>query len=213
MIKRIIRKIRRHLFPTTQDRWRAVRGDQTLRLDYPLKPDSLILDFGGFEGEWAKQIYDRYQCKIVVFEPVAQFAEKIRLRFVGNEKIEVCNFGLGKDDREEKIYLSEDGSSTFSNEGASEAIVIKDAIGWLNERGRPDIALAKINIEGGEYELLERLAEDGYIQNINYLQIQFHGNAPDAIARMEAIQRSLELTHNLEWQYYMVWEGWSRKKL
>jgi len=212
MLKRIIRKIRRLISPTVQDRWRAAKGDQTLRLNYPLTPESLVLDFGGFEGQWAASIHDLYKCRIVIFEPVAEFAEKIRQRFAGNPAIEVCDYALGKGDRQEKIFLSDDGSSTFSAGDAFETIEIKDAADWLKERGSPEISLVKINIEGGEYELLERLDEAGFLNVIHHYQIQFHGNAPDATARMESIQRSLARTHNLMWQYYRVWEGWSLKE-
>lgn len=37
-----------------------------------------------------------------------------------------------------------------------------------------DIGLMKINIEGGEYELLERMIELGIINKVKDIQIQFH---------------------------------------
>ena len=36
------------------------------------------------------------------------------------------------------------------------------------------IDLLKINIEGGEYEVLENLIENDLIKNIDNIQIQFH---------------------------------------
>ena len=43
----------------------------------------------------------------------------------------------------------------------------------------------KINIEGGEYELLERLIAADLIRKIDDIQVQFHNFVPDAAARME----------------------------
>lgn len=213
MINRIIRKIRRHICPTIQDRWRADKGDETLRLDYPLTKESIVLDFGGFEGQCAADIYGRFGCKVVVFEPVSAFAEKIRTRFVGNSQIEVCSFALGNGDREEKICLSADASSMHSSGTDFEPIEIRDAVKWLNERSSTRVSLAKINIEGGEYELLERLIDGHAIELIDFIQIQFHPIAPDSRARMEAIQKSLAKTHSLQWQYDFVWESWGLKQI
>jgi hypothetical protein len=128
VIKRIIHKLRRTFFPTIQDRWRAVHGDTKLRLQYPLPPDSLVMDLGGFEGQWAADINSRYDCRVIVFEPVAAFAEKIRERFQTNPSIEVCQYGLGHGNRNEQIHLSADGSSIFVNDGQTETITIRDAI-------------------------------------------------------------------------------------
>lgn len=211
MINRILRKIRRIFAPTMQDKWRAADGDSKLRLDYPLTRESLVLDFGGFEGQWAADIHARYGCRIVVFEPVAAFADQIRRRFSGNPLIEVCGFGLGLGNRSEQICLAADGSSLFAERGSHETIEIRDAADWLEDRGNPRVALAKVNIEGAEYELLERLIEAGRIPSIDNIQVQFHPIAPDSRARMSAIQAQLARTHDIQWQYDFVWESWAIK--
>jgi FkbM family methyltransferase len=212
MIKRILNKLRRTFQPSIQDRWRADHGDTKLRLEYPLSPDSLVMDLGGYEGQWTSDIYSRYGCRVAIFEPVASFAENIRKRFEGNPSIEVFQYGLGSTKRKEQIHLSSDGSSIFNKEGQMETITIHDAIEWFEKRGNPKVALAKINIEGGEYELLERLAQGGIIPYIENLQIQFHPIASDSRDRMSAIQAILSLTHDLKWQYDFVWESWSIKE-
>jgi FkbM family methyltransferase len=212
MIKRIINKLRRTFFPTIQDRWRADQGDTKLRLEYPLFPNSLVMDLGGFEGQWAADIYSRYGCQVVIFEPVAEFAEKIRNRFGNNPSVEVFQYGLGNGAREEHIRLSADGSSLFAGDGQTETISIHDAVEWLESRGTPKVALAKINIEGAEYELLERLSAGGLLHCFENLQIQFHPIAPDSRDRMNAIQAILRRTHDLKWQYDFVWESWCLKE-
>lgn len=211
MIKRIFNKIRRHTFPTVQDRWRADKGDETLRLDYPLDSESLVLDFGGYEGEWAATIHKRFGSRIVIFEAVPEYAEKIRNRFAGNNLLEVCAYGLGMTDRTEKIYMDSDGSSSFGKNGPSIDIRIADAAAWFQERGLPAVELAKLNIEGGEYELLERLIDNGITPRIKHIQIQFHTISPDSKERRKRIQDALAKTHELKWCYEFVWESWTLK--
>ena len=50
--------------------WFAARGDATHRLNYPLDSNSLILDIGGYQGNWAEQIHNKYNATIHVFEPI-----------------------------------------------------------------------------------------------------------------------------------------------
>ena len=73
------------------------------------------------------------------------------------------------------------------------------------------IDLMKMNIEGGEYDLLDHLIETGFIRNIENIQVQFHDFVPEAKQRMMKIQKELSKTHRLTYQYIFVWENWRRK--
>ena len=68
----------------------------------------------------------------------------------------------------------------------------------------------KINIEGGEYELLDRLLDTGLINIIDNLQVQFHDHVDGAIGRMQRIQSRLGTKFNLTYQVPFVWENWHR---
>jgi FkbM family methyltransferase len=215
---RFLIKLRRSLqkkyFPTDRDRvirrWRSDHGDQTLRLDYCLDSDSVVLDLGGYRGDWAQEIYSRYGCTVHVFEPVQSFADGIVQRFEGNESIHVHHCGLGRTTREERIGLSADASSMFQNEGTQETIQIVDAAVWFAKHDMPRVDLMKINIEGGEYELLERMLDTGLASRIENIQVQFHNLAADSEARMNAILQRLQASHQPTYQYHFVWENWQR---
>ena len=56
-------------------------GGDSLRLDYPLNKNSVIIDAGGYIGDFAADMSHKFGCRIDVFEPVAEYAEKIRERF------------------------------------------------------------------------------------------------------------------------------------
>jgi hypothetical protein len=66
----------------------------------------------------------------------------------------------------------------------------------------------KINIEGGEYELLEHLINSGLVSRIRRMQIQFHDFVPDAVARRARLVEALARSHRQSWSYYFVWEEW-----
>jgi hypothetical protein len=71
------------------------------------------------------------------------------------------------------------------------------------------VDLMKINIEGGEYELLEHLIARGLTKRIRNIQVQFHEDVmAGAAGRMERIQSRLAETHHLTYQERFVWENW-----
>lgn len=191
--------------------WYSDGGDERFRFDYDLGPDSLVLDLGGYEGQWASDLYARHRCRIHVFEPVTAFAERIRARFANNPDIDVHAFGLGGETRGETINVGGASSSVHRKRAGAENIRIVDVDAWLDENGVGSAELIKVNIEGGEYELLERLLETGRVADFRDLQVQFHNFWPDCDRRMQAIQAELEKTHEPTYQYRFVWENWRRK--
>jgi len=193
-------------------RWWNDGGDARLRFNYPLTERSIVLDLGGYRGQWASDLYSRYRCPIAIFEPIASYADAIRERFRLNRDITVHQFGLGGCTRTEKLSLSEDATSQFRSEGPVEDVNIRDAAEWIAEESVSSIDLIKINIEGGEYELLERLLETGLVQRIDNIQVQFHDLFPEAAARMDRILAELMKTHVATYQYRFVWENWSRRR-
>ena len=74
-----------------------------------------------------------------------------------------------------------------------------------------DIDLISINIEGGEYSLLDRIIESGFISHIKELQVQFHTTVPNAAKERKRIVEKLLQTHNSSYSYPFVWEGFVRK--
>lgn len=212
MMENIIKKIYNSAFPSEHqqmvNKWYADGGDYELRFDYDLDDESVVLDVGGYQGQWASDLFSRYRCRIYVFEPVSMFAEQIQKRFKKNDQIEVFPFGLGGFSRSELIHISASGSSIFGTSAHCEQIKIVDIKDWINEKSIDKIALIKINIEGGEYELLDRLIETGLIKIIDNLQVQFHNISRDSREQMKRIQKELQKTHKPTYQYEFVWENW-----
>ena len=192
--------------------WHAIRGDLVLRLDYALDESAIVFDVGGYEGEWANNIYSKFRCRIQVFEPVSQFAESIRQRFAGMSQISIHEFGLGGRTRRERISVQGWGSSIYKADPRAISVQIVRVGDFLAEHEIDRIALMKINIEGGEYELLEHMIEDGLSSLVDNFQVQFHEIFPDSAQRMREIQERLRKTHDLTYQYPFVWENWRLRK-
>ena len=189
--------------------WCGDKGDQTLRLQYELNEDSLVFDVGGYQGQWASDIFSIYQCSVFVFEPIAEFAEFIRRRFFRNTKIRVYEFGLSDKNQKAYITVNADGSSIYRNVGVrQEKVSLVRADDFIVNHQFRKIDLMKINIEGGEYVLLQNLLESGIMNRIYNIQVQFHDFLPGAEQSMQRIQRRMEETHILTYQYPFVWENW-----
>lgn len=193
--------------------WVYAGHDKSLRLDYDLDSSSLVIDLGGYEGQWTSDIFSKYACSVWVFEPVPSFAEHIAKRFERNPKIRVFPFGLGARNETAQISVEDDASSLFADSPSTASIRLVEAAEFLRNEGVARIDLMKINIEGGEYDLLEHLLDEGLVDNITDLQIQFHDFVPDARSRMRKIQERLAVTHKPTYQLEFVWENWTRTSL
>lgn len=207
--------MRRKIFPSDRDRqyrrWLASGGDDRYRFTYPLTTDSIVLDIGGYMGQWASDIYSRYLCRVHIAEPVPAFADVIRTRFKHNPHIFVHQFALGASDRKEQISIGADSSSTFLAAGNRVEIEFRDIKGFIATSNLNQVDLLKVNCEGGEYELLERMIECDLHEGITDLQIQFHEIENHSRHRRAAIQHALSKTHNLTYDFPFLWENWCRK--
>lgn len=213
MLKRIYNKIRRTITPPTERELRVREwkkaGNERLRYDYDLNQNSVVFDLGGYKGQWTSDIFSMYVCTIYIFEPVKAYCEDIKKRFLKNPHIRIFQFGLSGNTAEISIGLDNDASSAYGkNVDNKETVQLKSASDFLRDHDIKHIDLMKINIEGGEYDLLDHLIDSGYIKIIENIQIQFHDFAPHAIERMPKIREQLKKTHHPTYQSDFVWENW-----
>ena len=191
-------------------RWFRDKGDETLRLAYSLDRNSIVFDCGGYEGDWAAAVHAKFGCRVYVFEPVPSFFANIQRRFEDDPSVRSFGFGLHSRNERATIHLAANASSTFGQQAAAESIELRDVAEVLSSLQVSHVDLIKINIEGGEYELLERLLNTGLIGTVNHIQVQFHRFVPGSVERRERIRQRLRATHSLRYDYDFVWESWSR---
>jgi FkbM family methyltransferase len=127
--------------------------------------------------------------------------------------IHVHPFGLAASDATVPISLAADSSSVLASRrtGHTEQIRLVAIDTFLDESQITSVDLMKVNIEGGEYELLEAVLDKGLMPRFRDIQVQFHDFFPGAHDRMSAIRQRLRATHDATYQVDFVWENWRRR--
>ena len=194
-------------------KWYRDKGDEYLRLEYNLNEDSIVFDIGGYVGDFAEKISKKFGCKIYLFEPSQSFYKKCLERFKDNKNILCFNYGVGNLNGDFVLSNDNEASSTKRkiSDKEGEKIKIKKISNIIEEQRVNNIDLMKINIEGGEYDLLPFIINENLISKINNIQVQFHNFIPNAVKKREEITNLLKNTHKNDWSYYFVWENWSLK--
>lgn len=187
-------------------------GQEQLYQNLPIAPDDLVVDGGGYQGEWTDEMLCRYGCRSILFEPVPSFAESLRKRYVRNSRVEVCEAALSNKTGHSRITFSMDGSSIFASpaDATTFGISLFDVAAFLRDRGIEEIACLKLNIEGGEYDVLEQMILQNLLGTVRCLLVQFHVIDPQSEMRRASIQKALVKTHKCEFDYPFVWECWTR---
>jgi FkbM family methyltransferase len=192
------------------EQWYRDDSEVTRRLEYPLDRDSVVLDAGGFKGQWASDLHGRFGCRIHVFEPVSAHVEFLRHRFEGNDHITIYPYGLAARNGVASIGLEGPASSLFTGKpGRVEQIRLVSIEEALSMVSASTIDLLKLNIEGGEYDVLKALLDSGQIGRVRFIQVQFHDTVEEAKARRASIQQALSRTHTKMWDFPFVWESWA----
>ena len=184
--------------------WYRDNGDKTRNVDYPLTENSVIIEVGGYRGRWTSEMAEKYNCFIILYEPVKEFFDASVERFKDNPKISAFNFGLT--DFNGEIVFEKDEDRSRPGEG-SDAVPMRDVAEIITT----PVDLININIEGGEYALLARMTESGVTKLCENIQVQFHNDHPNCIELRDAIRAKLSETHAETYNYPFVWESWRLK--
>jgi FkbM family methyltransferase len=200
----------------TVNQWFSDNGDVVHRLNYPLNQDSVVFDIGGFQGNFADQIHGKFNATVHVFEPMKQFSNYIGSRFAGNDKVLVYPVGVGAETKKLTIYVPNGQDEATLHPGESsiareEEILVVDIVEVFEKIGVDHVNLMKLNIEGAEFDLLERLLDTNLHKKVTDIQIQYHIVDEDSEARRESISERLSETHERNWNYPWVWENWKIK--
>jgi len=187
-------------------------GNSQLTNGLPLSSDDSVIDAGAYEGGWSDEILCRYGCRMFLFEPIPAFAARLRKKYGSNSRVEIFEAALGGEAGRAQISLQADGSSLYRASSAGGPMVdVVDIAAFLDERLPNGAACLKLNIEGGEYDVLERLLNDGWASKLRVILIQFHRIAADSEERRSRIQRRLAETHSVKFDFPFVWECWIRR--
>lgn len=207
-------KLEQHLYRRkVQDHWVCVAMDPHYIYRARLDADSVIVDVGAFRGHVALELFELYGGHVHAFEPADTFYEDMVQRFEGNDRLHAHHYGLGK--RDAMLSLSTDGmassfetETTYRDAAPTTTVQIRDVADAFDEIGLERIDFMKINIEGGEFDLLERLHETGWLDRTRYLLIQFHEWYDKAEVRRWRARRQLKEHHKEQWCCPWIYELW-----
>src|SRR3989344_1363689 len=157
-------------------RWKLINGEKTLRIYYPLNYKSIVFDVGGYLGDSSNDIYEKYKCYVYIFEPVSQYYKILKKRFKKLKKIHILNYGLASRTQYINIHLAEDATSAYGKSTELERVKLVNIKDVLNKYRIKKVDLIELNIEGGEYELLEHLIKTNIIKKFKDIQVQFHNS-------------------------------------
>lgn len=177
---------------------------EEMRYDYPLTADSLVIDIGSYKGEFARKI-GQSGCRVIGFEPIKEFWDEA----IQNQSptTTIYNFALGGKTDYVPFFVRNNSTGRYME---SEEIRLCSVID-VDTMDFEDIDLMKLNVEGSEFDILERMIETGMHKNVDNLQIQFHVVIPDAVERRDKIRKSLSVTHSITYDEPWTWENWKRK--
>ncbi len=183
--------------------------------DVDIDSDSVVVDVGAFNGSWAQHMVERYDPLIYAFEPNPQSFEALQRKALNNPKLQPMPYGLGDEDITVDFTLNGLGSSMCDDRRSNLDVPrIKVDIAAIDRVWKDlklgQVDLMKINIEGAEFPLLDKMIRTDLLNKVNCFMIQFHEWHPDAYAKRRRIREELSKTHRLEWEYYFVWEKWVR---
>jgi FkbM family methyltransferase len=199
----------------------AAKQNPALLVDADLGPSAVVIDVGAFEGSWSmrllgqERLRNRGDLRIHAYEPEPGAIERCRQTISDEPRIELHPYGLAGQRRVVRLHVEGPGSTIYEDPRASHTreaveIELRDVADELATIGTERVDLVKINIEGGEYELLDRLHETGWLPRIETLIVQFHEFAPDAYRARRRNRRQLAATHRCTWNYSWVYERWDR---
>lgn len=192
----------------------ATMANPGILVDADLSASSTVLDVGAFVGDWSDKVSHRYGCTVHAFEPMSIALEHAHARLDGREGVHIHPYGLGGANQVAQLAVAGPGSSIYAADspmGSFESIEIRDVVEVLDELGLDEVDLLKVNIEGGEFDLFDRLLAADRMSKIREVMIQFHEFHPNAYRRRHQVRRGLRATHDLVWDYPWVWEFWRRK--
>jgi len=190
---------------------KATVANRDLLVDVALEPGAVVIDAGAYVGEWAENLLRRTTPVIHAFEPSPGALDQLRARMVDEPDVHVHPYGLGGTDEIAMLDDAGPGSSIIhSGTAIGTEVEVRDVVTVLDELGLDHVDLLKVNIEGAEYDLFDRLGEAGWLERIGVISVQFHEWIPNAHRRRRKVRRAFARTHTETWGYPWIWELWER---
>jgi len=147
----------------------------------------VFIDLGAHTGDtiraslnWHKKRFDR----IYAFEPRNKSFKELEKNFSGRDNVFLFNAAADTTTGIGKLYLGKDGEALGSSLCSNKTTCFKDKVEIvktldfskfiIDNFSLKDRILLKIDIEGKEYNLLDKMMKDGSIEYINEIYCEWH---------------------------------------
>lgn len=189
--------------------WYELNGENTYYINWPLTPESIVLDIGAYEGGTTLRFATRYKCKIYAFEPSPRAYQVAKERLKDLSTVTLLPYGLGVRDGTFPLGDSDRDGASFRKliEKPIVQAEMREICKALITLGILDVDLAIINIEGSEYELMALIVKCKLVSYIKRFMIQWHFYTPEYQEQQLRIQTQLAQTHRMLWNLG-AWEAW-----
>jgi FkbM family methyltransferase len=170
---------------------------------------SIVFDVGANIGEWSNLMSVTLpNCKIYSFEPSKKTFATLQ-KNITNKNISTFNIGLGGK-KEQKVFYNYGDDSTLnssisreldSNNKTEELVEFDTLENFCATNDIKQISFLKIDVEGGELDVLK--GSEAFIKNgrINYIQFEYGGTYIDANILLKDIFKFFE---NKPYEIYKI---------
>jgi len=194
-------------------KWQMIDGDNTIAYNFPdIKETSVVIDTSGVSGIWGHNMYKKFGCTVYIFEPARRYFNVIKKQFEGIDKIIPVKAMLSNRTEKGIMYLKEEASTSHLEiSDVKEDIDLLDISEFRRKEQLGIIDLLRLNVNGEEYNIFDRMFEKMIHHKIKYLMIQFAPFVEGAIDKRDSIRKRLAKTHKEIYNYEFVWELWQLK--
>jgi FkbM family methyltransferase len=180
-----------------------IRDPQARKAVESLRRGHVAIDCGANVGN-VTAVFAARHADVFAFEPNPIAYEALAARFAGDGRVRCSPAAVTARDGDAKLYLHRDaasdplkwsaGSSLFADKGnvdADTAVDVEtvDLSRFLDSLGRP-VQVLKLDVEGAEIEVLERLLDTGRLREIAHVLVEMHDNKIPSLERPGAELRA-----------------------
>tara|TARA_B100001057_G_scaffold500093_1_gene613426 strand:+ start:3220 stop:3867 length:648 start_codon:yes stop_codon:yes gene_type:complete len=209
----ILRKIKKFIIQDSlteeYERFISDGGDEIIFKKINLSSNSIVIDGGGFNGEFTDQLIKKNCKNIIIYEPDNDFFLRLSEKYSHTKNIKVINLALYN--RNQKINLSNNANASSIMEKSDIGEKVNAIDVGFEFKNYEKIDLLKLNIEGAEYDVLDRLIETQEIRKIKYLLVQFHQEHDLDGTKFNSIFSKIKRDYEIIFNYKYVWSLFIKK--
>lgn len=183
-----------------------IKTDCSLLYPKDLNQNSVVVDIGGFTGDWSSRIYNENQCQIYIFEPTLRHYRSLVNRFQNFPKVSVFNEGLSSRSYSFEIKKVEDTVSDYNiDEQVYKVTNIIEKFDLLEINA---VDCLKISVLGEDFDIIQTLFISNRLKSINHIFIQPVELHPLSIEFLNKTRDLLSQSHFDVFSYDFVWDYW-----